>query len=112
MKKIYPSESQVQLAILHYLKSIGAYAGKVRVMGVRRGKSYCLDPYTFRGFPDLCFFHKKRLYFCEVKKKPNKQTEMQIVFQTHCKIAGIDYILAYDVQDVINRIEKNECYIN
>ena len=105
-------ETKIQLAILHYLKYIGAYCGKTRTMGVKRGRVYFFDPYTFRGFPDVTFFYRNKLYFCEVKSKGNVQTAEQLMFETNCKSAGIEYILAYDVQDVIDRIEQIECLLN
>lgn len=95
-----PTESHVQLSIIKYLISIGAKVGKTKTMGVKRGKIYCFDPYTFQGFPDLTFFYEKRLYFCEVKAGKNKQSAEQIAFQEYCNEAGIPYILARSWEDV------------
>ena len=97
-------EGHTQLQILHYLKSIGATVGKTRTMGVKRGRSYCFDPYTFLGYPDLTFFHKNRLYFCEVKSPQGIQSEYQKSFQELCEKANISYILARSLEDVIKEI--------
>ena len=67
-------EGDIQLQILHYLKGIGAVCGKTKTMGVRRGRTFCFDPYTFRGYPDITAFYKGELYFIEVKSPKGKQS--------------------------------------
>ncbi len=93
-------EGVTQIQIIHYLKAIGAVVGKTKTMGVKRGSRFCLDPYVFLGFPDLTFFYKNRLFFCEVKSATGKQSENQILFEKQCKLANIPYILARSVSDV------------
>ena len=93
-------ESDIQLSILHYLKAIGAVCGKTKTMGVKRGRFFCFDPYTFRGFPDLTVFYKAKLYFIEVKGEKGKQSDEQKLFEQEAIKAGITYILARDVEDV------------
>jgi hypothetical protein len=90
----------LQLHILKYLRAIGAYAGKTKTMGVKRGRAFCFDPYTFRGFPDISCFHKDKLYFIEVKSSTGTQSLEQKTFQTFCDKAGITYILARDLSDI------------
>lgn len=97
-------EKDIQLHILKYLQGIGAVAGKTKTMGVKRGRVFCYDPYTFRGFPDLTCFWDKHLFFIEVKKDGNKQSPEQKHFQQLCTEAGIIYILAYSVDDVASII--------
>ena len=65
-------EVDIQLSILHYLRNIGAYGGKTKTLGVKRGRSFCYDPYTFRGKSDLECFYKGVMYAIEVKRPPNK----------------------------------------
>lgn len=67
-------EGRTQLQILHYLKAIGAYAGKTKTMGVRRSKIFCFDPYTMRGKADLEAFKNGIMYAIEVKA-PGKSIE-------------------------------------
>ncbi len=100
------SESTIQLQILKYLRIIGAYAGKTRMMGYRHSSGHWfLDQYNFVGFPDLSCFYKNNFYFIECKALGNKQSPAQIKFQLYCEQAGINYILAYclgDVEKIIN----------
>lgn len=98
-------EGAIQLQILHYLKALGATVGKTKTMGVKRGRSYCFDPYTFLGYPDLTCFYKSRLYFIEVKSPQGIQSEYQKSFQELCDKANIPYILAYSLEDIITVIK-------
>lgn len=100
-------EKDIQLQILKYLRAIGAYVGKTRTMGVKRGKAYCFDIYTFRGFPDICFFYKDKIGFIECKSPGAKQSFEQIKFEQYCQAAGIMYILAYDRDDVVKILERH-----
>ncbi|MFA6067551.1 MAG: hypothetical protein WC810_03120 [Janthinobacterium sp.] len=97
-----PLEKVVQLNILHYLKGIGAYAGKTKTLGTPLGKGFRFDPYTFRGFPDLTVFWQNKIYFIECKREGADITEgdPQDIFRTHCANAGITYILAHSREDV------------
>ena len=102
-----PLESDIQLQILKYLGIVGANGGKTKTMGVKRGNSYWADPYLFLGFPDVTFFFRGNLYFCEVKRPGGRQSPAQIEFQARCKNCGIRYILAYSVDDVIEYLKKD-----
>lgn len=97
-------ETSVQLSILRFMKFKGFYGGKTRTMGVKRGKSFCFDPFTFTGFPDLTFFGEVfgdyRLIFIEVKASKGVQSDKQKEFQRCCEAAGVKYILARSVEDV------------
>ena len=87
--------------ILEYLRGIGAYAGKIKTTGRWDTKRRCFikDPMLFKGVPDLLCFHKKRMFFIEVKTTTD-QTDFQILFERLCREAGVNYILAYSVGDV------------
>ncbi len=98
-------EKDIQLQILKYLRAIGAYAGKTKTVGIKRGRVFCFDPYTFRGFPDISGFYKDKLFFIEVKSATGKQSYEQILFEQHCQKAGIIYILVHSVDDVISVIK-------
>ena len=67
-------EKDVVRQILEYLRAIGAHAGKVKTMGVKRGDRFCFDPYTFRGKCDLECFWKGVMFGIEVKA-PGKKIE-------------------------------------
>jgi hypothetical protein len=93
-------EGHTQLAILHYLKAKGFVIGKTKTMGVRRGRSFCFDPYCFRGFPDLTCF-TPNLCFIEVKSPTGTMSDDQKSFQNLCNRANIPYILARSLDDII-----------
>lgn len=80
-------------------------AGKTKTMGVRRGKSFCFDPYLFLGFPDVTCFYNDKIFFIEVKSPTGAQSTHQKNFQALCEGAGITYILARSLEDV-SRIIK------
>jgi len=97
-------EGRLQLQIIHYLRACGHIVGKTKTMGVRRGRAYCFDPYTFRGFPDLTVFCPQ-LIFIEVKAPNGRQSEAQRDFQGFCEKADIPYILAYQLEDITRLIK-------
>lgn len=100
LKRYNNPEGQIQLQIIRYLKSLGFAVGKTRTMGVRNPEGgYRLDPYTFRGFPDLTAFVPE-LLFIEVKAERGRFTEYQRDFQELCEKAGITYIVARSIEDV------------
>ena len=94
-------EGIIQLQILKYLRAIGAVAGKTKTMGVRRGKSFCFDPYLFLGYPDITFFYNNKIGFIEVKSHAGKQSDNQKNFQELCIKSNILYILARSLDDVL-----------
>jgi len=98
-------EGRIQLQIIHYLKMKGAAVGKTKTMGVRDGGHYRFDIYTFRGFPDLTCFINNTLYFIEVKSPRGIQSPEQQTFELLCHQAGIHYILAKSLEDVISVIK-------
>lgn len=91
--------------ILGYLRATGCYCGKVKTMGVKRGKSFCFDPFLMRGMPDILCFKNHVMYFIEVKSKKNIQSPEQIRFQQECNSSSINYILAYSLEDVMKIIK-------
>lgn len=93
-------EKEVQKHIIDYLSMIGAYFGKTKTMGYRRGNRWHFDKYLFVGFPDITCFYKDRIIFIEVKRKGNKQSKAQKIFQDYCNNSHIQYILAYSLDDV------------
>jgi hypothetical protein len=95
------TETAIVKQILDYLSLIHATAGKTKTMGVSRDGRYMYDKNTYRGFPDITGFHKGQIFFIEVKYDKNKQTPEQLLFQQHCKNAGITYILAYGLNQVM-----------
>lgn len=103
-------ESDIQLSIIKYLHNIGADCGKTKTMGVKRGRSFCFDPYVFRGFPDLCCFYKQNFFFIEVKSENGKLSEHQLRFQELCKQVAIPYIVARSVDDVVKIVQPDSAF--
>jgi hypothetical protein len=68
-------------------------AAKTKTMGVKRGKSFCFDPWLFRGFADISGFGtingRFQIFFVEVKTKVGTQSDMQKAFEALCKQAGV-----------------------
>lgn len=98
-------EGRLQLQIIHYLKACGFVVGKTKTTGIRRGQAFCFDPYTFRGFPDLCCFARNKLIFIEVKAPSGTQSQEQRNFQELCNSANITYILARSLEDITSLIK-------
>lgn len=99
-------EKDIQLSILHYLKNIGATAGKVKVGGqIGKGRFRYKDFWTFRGYPDICVFFNKRMWYIEVKSEKGVLSSFQKNFQLLCRDAGIPYIVARDLETVANVIK-------
>jgi hypothetical protein len=86
-------EGAIQLDILKYLRFLGFTAAKTKTMGVKRGKSFCFDPWLFRGFADISGFGtingRFQIFFVEVKTKVGTQSDMQKAFEALCKQAGV-----------------------
>jgi len=99
------SETEIQLAIIKYLRRCGYACGKTKTIGVwdAMRRRYRLDKYAFVGFPDLTAFIPQ-LVFIEVKRPGEKQTPDQEKFQALCDRVGTPYILAYSVDDVMNAV--------
>jgi len=100
IKKRDNPEGRLQLQIIHWAKSQGYIIGKIKSFGLKNR----FDIYMWRGLPDLLMFTPK-LYFVEIKIHPNKQTEEQKTFQHLCTQAGINYVLAYSLEDVEKAIK-------
>ena len=64
-------ETHLVRQIITYIKARGHAAGKIKTMGVKRGKAFCFDPYLWRGCPDILAFIPQ-LIFIEAKVWPNK----------------------------------------
>jgi len=103
-------ETDIQLSILKYLRNIGAYAGKTKTMGVKRGKVFTFDPYLFTGFPDISCFYSGRLYFIECKSAKGVLSPKQKKFQELCLEADIPYVVAHSVDDVVKIIQPEVAF--
>ena len=103
-KKRDNKEGRLQLAILHYLKSINLPAGKVKTKGSFNKGSFIKDMYQWTGLPDLLVFTPE-LLFLEIKVGKNTQTPNQKDFQEFCKKANVKYFVVKSLEDVISVIK-------
>jgi hypothetical protein len=99
-------EKVIQLQILKYLRAIGAYAGKTKTVGIKRGRAFCFDPYTFRGKCDVEAFYKGIMYAIEVKSATGKLSPEQIRYkEVFHKPPDRIYIEAHSIEDIISVIK-------
>jgi len=98
-------EKVIVRQILGYLRAIGAYCGKVKTMGVKRGGTFCFDPFTLRGKCDLEAFKDGIMYGIEVKSATGKLSPEQIRYkEAFHKPPDRIFIEAHCLQDVIDII--------
>ena len=98
--KNYPSEAQVQLSIIKFLRMKGFACGKLKTKGGFAKGKFLFDPYVFRGCADLLCFTPIKMYFIEVKSAKGVLSDVQIDFHKLCTKAGITYIIARSIEDV------------
>ena len=104
--QIDPPEGVVQIQIIHYLKALGAVIGKTKTVGIKRGKCYCLDPYTMRGKADLECFYNGVMYCIEVKRAKGKMSDNQKTYRDiFHKPPDRIFIEAHSLEDVSSIIK-------
>ena len=99
------SEAVTQKRIQDYLKAIGVYCARINVAGLRRKGVWTKSGAT-KGVSDLVAIVKGVVYWIEVKKVGEKQSEEQIEFQKNVEANGSVYILAFSVNDVRAYLEQ------
>jgi len=100
-------EKIIQRQILGYLKPICQAVGKLKTVGIYDKKRRCFrsDPFLFVGCADIMGFKDNKIFFVEVKSKTGTQNDNQKSFQKLCQKAGITYILAHCLEDVLSVIK-------
>lgn len=89
-------ESKLQKRIQNYLTSIGAYEFKVHG-----------EIFMRAGIPDIICCYKGRFIGIEAKEPGNHPSELQLAHGRKIVKAGGLFIVAYNLQDVMDLIEKN-----
>ena len=71
--------------------------------GARRGREARKMQATgsVSGVADLCFFHRGRIYFLEVKTPAGKQSPAQKAFEATCKEDGTPYTVVTSVGEAV-----------
>ncbi len=115
-----PNESQIELAICHYLRikgyffyknpTRGYFSGKVSNDG--RGRKVMVgsfrkdhNPYTLCGGPDLVLIHRGLYVGLEVKSETGRQSEAQKEFQRLLEASGGKYFIVRSIEDVENALK-------
>ena len=99
-------ESEIQKAILHYLRAAGhfvwrSYTGPV----MHRNRVFAKNPIA--GYPDISGIHKSKpghLFCIEVKSQKGILEPAQVRWKEDLERAGATYILARSVEDVIREL--------
>lgn len=94
-KKGKNNETKLQRKIQDHLKKIGCYEFKVH------GSAYMKA-----GIPDIIACYKGLFIGIECKVGKNKMSDLQVVHKKQIEEAGGIHILAYDLKDVKNVLEK------
>lgn len=94
-----PSEGAITASIMRYLKRIpDSFAWKIH------GGTFGIG-----GLPDICFIHKGKVYFFEVKKPSGRLTKLQLEMLEKLAAAGAScnvVISKNEVQYIIERSSK------
>lgn len=98
-------ESDIQKAIIDYLRLKGHKCWKARAVGIWKGDGYIPVPMLERGVADIIGLQKDtgRLIAVEVKRKGNKPTNDQQLFIDEVNRLGGIGIIAYSVDDLIKK---------
>ena len=99
--KNYPSEAQVQLQVIKFLRAKGFVCGKIKTKGSFSDGKYLFDKYQFRGIADLLVFTNTRMYFIECKSEKGYLSQDQKDFKELCNKVRIPYLVVRRVEDVI-----------
>jgi len=115
---INPSESQIQIAIVDYLKLLaprhgfiffsipnsayGIGKGKSRLSGSEYGKiARLVREGLTAGAADLQIVHNEKAYFLEVKKPGGRMSDKQKDFMESALAVGAEYAVVQSVEEVI-----------
>lgn len=88
------------MQVIHFMRTKGYACGKTKTRGLKnkQGK-WCVDPYLFKGFPDLTAFVPEIVFF-ECKAAGGSQTDEQKEFQAFCEKAGVTYVVVRSLEQV------------
>lgn len=112
-------ESEIQKAIIDYMKSRGYFVNRMPLGGVMmnvRGKKF-MRANPLKGFPDIFFLLKDRsgrMGVIEVKTPKGRLSADQKEWLTVLEYNGVKCHVGRSIEDVeifLNRIEKERCNI-
>jgi len=97
-------EQGIQKQIKDYLTLKGWFVIKNNTVGVWKAKTKHYIPSQSKGLADLTVIKDSKVIMIEVKKKGGRQSENQIQFQKDWEQHGGEYMLAYSLEEVIEKI--------
>lgn len=98
------SEHDLQNAIRLELSKMGFTVFRANVGKVKLSDGRWFDTGLPKGFSDLFSIKDGKIYFFEVKIKPNKPTKEQLNFIEQMKLRGCVAGVVYSMEDVWNLI--------
>lgn len=101
MKIKPPLEKDIQKVILQWLSLKKIFHYKQNTTGIFKKSTQSYIPSQSTGAPDIVIVAHGKYIGIEVKRRGAKQSESQIAFQKNLEKAGGEYILAYELEDVI-----------
>lgn len=105
MKKIKPTEAQVQNAICEYLDIKRYFFWRANTVGLYDAKKDTFrspSKYSMQGIPDIIVIKNGIFIGLEVKRPGGKQRESQAKFQKGIERAGGKYFIVESITDVMN----------
>lgn len=97
-------ESDVQRAILDYLRLKRIFCYKNSTVGIYKRATGTYIPSQALGSPDIVCVINGQYVGIEVKAPGGRQSEHQKEFQRQLEAAGGRYILAYSLDEVLERL--------
>ena len=99
-------EAEILRYCLRYLRHKNYYFGRVNVGGIKRGDVWCKNPYNLTGVPDIIGFYETKngmvMFGIECKSSTGRLSPAQEKFKEYFQKSGNLYIVARDLDDVIN----------
>ena len=105
MKKLLPTESQIQSTVCDYLaikKHFFWRSNNLPVFDKSGGFFRALPKYAIKGLADITIIKKGGLVcFLEIKRSGGKLSPSQEIFRDRCKELGAEYYVITDLDQVI-----------
>ena len=99
-----PIEQDIQKAIKTYLSLAGWFVIKNSTTGIYKPSTQHFIPSTAKGTADLTAIKDGRVIMIEVKRKYNKQSVDQLIFEKNWTEHGGEYWLIYNLDELITKL--------
>jgi hypothetical protein len=106
-RKYMPKESEIQKAILDYLRLVcKIFCYKNNTTGIYKKSTNSYIPSQSVGCPDITAIINGKYIGIEVKRPGGKVSPEQLKFGEYIKEAGGEYWVVYSVEDCEEQIKK------